>query len=140
MTWASQSKIQQLSAFLLEYEEVFAANSKFVARYFGPLEASKLGLTDSHEYLENALKYLILSGLGDYKGSSVRDYFAMLQDERQKAKWMILLKLPLPISQRIIKCGAAFLRAIRQARVKGKSKRVDRSDDSTKLAIESAQH
>jgi glycosyltransferase involved in cell wall biosynthesis len=127
MTWASRSKAQQSSAFLLEYEEVFSTNQQFVARQFGSVEAAMLRLIDSQEYLEHVLKYIVLGELDGYSRRSPQDYIAMIRDRRQKAKWTLLMTLPKPVSQQVLLWGATALKAFRKAHAKSQRKRIDRS-------------
>jgi glycosyltransferase involved in cell wall biosynthesis len=118
MTRASKSQVDQLSAFLREYEEVFSTNQQFVNRQFGNQIAAKLKLTDSQDYLENVLRYLTYSELNDYIGLSARDCVAMIRDSSQKAKWKVLMCLPRLVTQQAFAFRRNFLKAIRYVQVK----------------------
>lgn len=101
MSATFESPLDCLATQLQELEGVFATNQRFVARELGEAAAARMERTDSKEYLERALAYLLLSDRHEYGGFSVKELFESLPNSNRKKLWKVLLSLPRPMGKHL---------------------------------------
>ncbi|HVJ06284.1 MAG TPA: glycosyltransferase [Candidatus Saccharimonadales bacterium] len=118
MSWHFNSTLERLVGQLQEFEEVFATNREFVATHLGYEYAESLKITDSHEVVERALSYLLVSGRSEYKGLTMAQLRNDLPSGILKNLWVCLSTLPPPIARYLFlgrQSAVTLTNAVRQA-------------------------
>ena len=115
MTRESDSKAAQIAALIMEYEEVFSTNQQFVRDQFGNTAAARLNLTDSQDYLELLIKYLVLTGLTEHNGFSAKQCMREMRGGPRRSQWGVLLHLPQPLIRKGVLLGGFVRRSCNHA-------------------------